>query len=92
LELLISTRDGSFYLFSLNKALYIKLVKTSKNRRNISRYEILRPFIKKLKKSKNNATLFLNKSKNLINHFALLNFCFIKYFALCEINALSEIK
>jgi len=47
---------------------------------------------KKLKKIKNNATLFLNKSKNLINHFALLNFCFIKYFALCEINALSEIK
>jgi hypothetical protein len=47
---------------------------------------------KKLKKIKNNATFFLNKSKNLINHFALLNFCFIKYFALCEINALSEIK
>ena len=47
---------------------------------------------KKIEKSKNNATLFLNKSKNLLKHFALINFCFNKYFALCEINALSEIK
>jgi len=34
----LTVRDGSFYLFSFIKALYIKLVKTSKNGRNISRY------------------------------------------------------
>ncbi len=47
---------------------------------------------KKIEKNLKKCNFFLNKSKNLINHFALLNFCFIRYFALCEINALSEIK
>jgi hypothetical protein len=63
-------RDGSFYLFSFIKALYIKLVKFLK---------MVVIFQDIHKKIKNNATFFLNRSKILINQKYILNFCFIKY-------------